>query len=185
MEDHHGPVVQSCGGQARPSARRPPQLAAERSASRKPDRGPAQVNRQLPGADRGHRKQHRQTELGRLLARVGAPALDPRYLTLPTAGRPPRTGAGAGDGTRRMAAVKAAASSSATARGAAGAVRGAARRRPGHRPRGGDQRRAVPPHRRTRIWSLMRLERQLRPEAYGPRRGGGYLDRRRTPTADT
>jgi hypothetical protein len=35
----------------------------------------------------------------------------------------------------------------------------------------------------TRIWSLMQLERQLRPEAYGRRRGG-YLDRRRTPTAD-
>jgi hypothetical protein len=31
----------------------------------------------------------------------------------------------------------------------------------------------------TRIWSLMRLERQLRPEVYGRRRGG-YLDRRRT-----
>jgi hypothetical protein len=36
----------------------------------------------------------------------------------------------------------------------------------------------------TRIWSLMQLERQLRPEAYGRRRGG-YLDRRRTPAADT
>jgi hypothetical protein len=35
----------------------------------------------------------------------------------------------------------------------------------------------------TRIWSLMQLERQLRPEAYGRRRGG-YLDRRRAPTAD-
>jgi hypothetical protein len=35
----------------------------------------------------------------------------------------------------------------------------------------------------TRIWSLMQLERQLRPEAYGRRRGG-YLDRRRTPMAD-
>jgi hypothetical protein len=35
----------------------------------------------------------------------------------------------------------------------------------------------------TRIWSLMQLERQLRPEAYGRRRGG-YLDRRRTPTTD-
>jgi hypothetical protein len=35
----------------------------------------------------------------------------------------------------------------------------------------------------TRIWSLMRLERQLRPEAYGRRRGG-YVDRRRTPAAD-
>jgi hypothetical protein len=35
----------------------------------------------------------------------------------------------------------------------------------------------------TRIWSLMLSERQLRPEAYGRRRGG-YLDRRRTPTAD-
>jgi hypothetical protein len=35
----------------------------------------------------------------------------------------------------------------------------------------------------TRIWSLMQLERQLRPEAYGRRRGG-YLDRRRTPTTE-
>jgi hypothetical protein len=33
----------------------------------------------------------------------------------------------------------------------------------------------------TKIWSLMQLERQLRPAAYGRRRGG-YLDRRRTPT---
>ena len=31
----------------------------------------------------------------------------------------------------------------------------------------------------TRIWSLMQLERQLRPQAYRRRRGG-YLDRRRT-----
>ncbi|HKO86817.1 MAG TPA: hypothetical protein VJ140_20175 [Actinomycetota bacterium] len=30
----------------------------------------------------------------------------------------------------------------------------------------------------TRIWSLMQLERQLRPELYARRRGG-YLDRRR------
>jgi hypothetical protein len=30
----------------------------------------------------------------------------------------------------------------------------------------------------TRIWSLMQLERRLRPEAYGRRRGG-FLDRRR------
>jgi hypothetical protein len=29
------------------------------------------------------------------------------------------------------------------------------------------------------IWSLMQLERQLRPEAYGRRRGG-YVDRRQT-----
>jgi hypothetical protein len=29
-----------------------------------------------------------------------------------------------------------------------------------------------------KVWSLMLLERQLRPEAYGRRRGG-YLDRRR------
>jgi hypothetical protein len=36
----------------------------------------------------------------------------------------------------------------------------------------------------TRIWSLMQLERQLRPEAYGRRRGG-YLDRRRRPPVDT
>ena len=35
----------------------------------------------------------------------------------------------------------------------------------------------------TRIWSLMMLERQLRPEAYGRRRGG-YFDRRRTRTVD-
>jgi hypothetical protein len=35
----------------------------------------------------------------------------------------------------------------------------------------------------TRIWSLMQLERQLRPEAYRWRRGG-YLDRRRTPATD-
>ena len=34
----------------------------------------------------------------------------------------------------------------------------------------------------TRIWSLMQLERQLRPEAYGRRRGG-YVDRRQTPAA--
>ncbi len=31
----------------------------------------------------------------------------------------------------------------------------------------------------TKIWSLMQLERQLRPEAFGRRRGG-YIDRRRT-----
>lgn len=31
----------------------------------------------------------------------------------------------------------------------------------------------------TRVWSLMHLERQLRPQAYGRRRGG-YLDRRRS-----
>jgi hypothetical protein len=31
----------------------------------------------------------------------------------------------------------------------------------------------------TRVWSLMQLERRLRPEVYGRRRGG-YLDRRRT-----
>jgi hypothetical protein len=35
----------------------------------------------------------------------------------------------------------------------------------------------------TEVWSLMLLERQLRPEAYGRRRGG-YVDRRRTPAAD-
>jgi hypothetical protein len=31
----------------------------------------------------------------------------------------------------------------------------------------------------TKIWSLMQLERQLRPEMYARRRGG-FLDRRRT-----
>ena len=34
----------------------------------------------------------------------------------------------------------------------------------------------------TKVWSLMQLERQLRPEVYGRRRGG-YLDRRRTPVS--
>jgi hypothetical protein len=33
------------------------------------------------------------------------------------------------------------------------------------------------------VWSLMQLERQLRPEAYRRRRGG-YVDRRRTQTTD-
>jgi hypothetical protein len=35
----------------------------------------------------------------------------------------------------------------------------------------------------TKVWSLMQLERQLRPEAYGRRRGG-YLDRRRLHSGD-
>jgi hypothetical protein len=35
----------------------------------------------------------------------------------------------------------------------------------------------------TRIWSLMQLELQLRPETYRRRRGG-YLDRQRTSTGD-
>jgi hypothetical protein len=35
----------------------------------------------------------------------------------------------------------------------------------------------------TKIWSLMQLERRLRPQAYRRRRGG-YLDRRRTRTTD-
>ena len=35
----------------------------------------------------------------------------------------------------------------------------------------------------TKVWSLMQLERHLRPERFGRRRGG-YLDRRRTPAAD-
>jgi hypothetical protein len=46
---------------------------------------------------------------------------------------------------------------------------------------------AIEPYRRadgTKVWSLMQLERKLRPEAYGTRRGG-YLDRRRNPTVDT
>jgi hypothetical protein len=37
---------------------------------------------------------------------------------------------------------------------------------------------------RTKVWSLMQLERQLRPEAYRRRRGG-YLDRRQTLAVDT
>jgi DNA invertase Pin-like site-specific DNA recombinase len=35
----------------------------------------------------------------------------------------------------------------------------------------------------TRVWSLMQLERQLRPPAYRRRRGG-HLDHRRTRTVD-
>jgi hypothetical protein len=35
----------------------------------------------------------------------------------------------------------------------------------------------------TRVWSVMQLERQLRPEAFDRRRGG-YIDRRRTRAAD-
>jgi hypothetical protein len=35
----------------------------------------------------------------------------------------------------------------------------------------------------TRIWSLMQLDRRLRPAAYGRRRGG-YLDRRRSGSTD-
>ena len=45
----------------------------------------------------------------------------------------------------------------------------------------------IEPYRRsdgTEVWSLMQLERQLRPQAYGTRRGG-YLDRRQSPTAQT
>jgi hypothetical protein len=44
----------------------------------------------------------------------------------------------------------------------------------------------IGPYRRadgTEVWSLTQLERQLRPEAYGMRRGG-YLDRPRKPTAE-
>jgi len=43
------------------------------------------------------------------------------------------------------------------------------------------------PYRRsdgTQVWSQLELERQLRPEAYGTRRGG-YLDRRRTRLVET
>jgi hypothetical protein len=35
----------------------------------------------------------------------------------------------------------------------------------------------------TKVWSLMQLERQLRPEAFHRRRGG-YIDRRHTPATD-
>jgi hypothetical protein len=35
----------------------------------------------------------------------------------------------------------------------------------------------------TRVWSLMQLERRLRPQVYSRRRGG-YLDRRRTRAVD-
>jgi hypothetical protein len=36
----------------------------------------------------------------------------------------------------------------------------------------------------TKVWSLLQLERQLRPEAYRTR-WGGYVDRRRTLAGDT
>ena len=45
----------------------------------------------------------------------------------------------------------------------------------------------IEPYRRadgTEIWSLMQLERQLRPAAYRTRRGG-YVDRRRNPAVDS
>lgn len=35
-----------------------------------------------------------------------------------------------------------------------------------------------------KVWSLMQLERQLRPEAFGPRWPGGYITRRRASAAD-
>jgi hypothetical protein len=35
-----------------------------------------------------------------------------------------------------------------------------------------------------KVWSLMQLERRLRPEVFGRRRGG-YVDRRRRPATDT
>ena len=44
----------------------------------------------------------------------------------------------------------------------------------------------IEPYRRsdgTEVWSLMLLDRQLRPEAYHRRRGG-YLERRRPPAAE-
>jgi hypothetical protein len=65
------------------------------------------------------------------------------------------------------------------ARGAAGAVGGAAWRRLGHAPQGGRQRRTLLRADGTMTWSLMQLERRLRPEAFDRRRGG-YIDRRRT-----
>jgi hypothetical protein len=37
----------------------------------------------------------------------------------------------------------------------------------------------------SKVGSLMQLECQLRPEAFGPRRPGGYLTRRRARTANT
>jgi hypothetical protein len=39
------------------------------------------------------------------------------------------------------------------------------------------------PRGRHKVWSLMQLERRPRPGAFGLRRDG-YIDRRRTPTAD-
>jgi hypothetical protein len=36
----------------------------------------------------------------------------------------------------------------------------------------------------TRVWSLMQLERQLDPDAFGPRWNGGYVTRRRPRTAN-
>jgi hypothetical protein len=64
-------------------------------------------------------------------------------------------------------------------RGAARPLRRAARRRPGHHF---EVAAGIEPYLRadgTKVWSLMLLERQMRPEAYSRRRGG-YIDRRRT-----
>jgi hypothetical protein len=36
----------------------------------------------------------------------------------------------------------------------------------------------------TKVWSLMQLERQLHPEAFGRRWAGGYITRRRAHLAD-
>jgi hypothetical protein len=69
-------------------------------------------------------------------------------------------------------------------RGASGTLRGAARRRPATVQKLATN---VEPYIRadgTKAWSLMRLERQLRPEAYGTRRGG-YIDRQQTLAGDT
>jgi hypothetical protein len=59
-----------------------------------------------------------------------------------------------------------------------------ARRRLGHGPRGGRQRRALHPIGRHQGLELMQLERQLRPKAFGRRRGG-YIGRRRSLATDT
>jgi hypothetical protein len=68
-------------------------------------------------------------------------------------------------------------------RRSAGALRRVPRRGCFHRPGGG---RHVAPYVRvdgTKVWSLMRLERRLRPDAYGRVRGG-YIARRRPQATD-
>ena len=127
MEDHHTTIVQGCASQAATTFTVLLRLSAERRATCKPGRGPAQVDRQLPGAevailgqaamDRGLGDQHCQAHGGCLRTRVrpAAPCslLANRIHARSAAASRGRSGFQLAN--RPMAAIKAAASSSATA----------------------------------------------------------------------
>jgi hypothetical protein len=102
-----------------------------------------------------------------LIMATALPQLDPRTcVRYPTAvGNSARPGAGPAD------------------RGAAGAVRRAARHRPGRRPRAGGRRRAVRPRRRHQDLESDAVEAAAPAPGVQPA-AGGYLDRRRTPASD-